>query len=159
MMDMIRTFDKHTLVREKKIIRFIADHLSEQNKNEARLLYGDVSFFNVLMDEAEATETGFVLFSDTGEPRGVGGICENKTSWFVLTEHTTTELHVAWLKHGRRWFAEQLAKYGRVYGYCCVDNTLSMKWMKWLGFDFAAPDSEATATINGKKFLYFQKNY
>lgn len=152
---MIKTYAR--LGRETKILHHIADTLSEQNKQEAKILFGDISIGRLLQEQAENTESGFVLFDGNGDPKGVGGIFKNHTIWFVLAEDTTMHMRVSWLKNGRRWFDAQLEKYRTIHGYCWSKNTLSMKWMRWFGFDFAPEDSEATARINNETFLYFQK--
>ena len=155
---MIREYDNCTLAKNTRIIKAIADNLSNQNRGEVRLLFGeDASPFIVLKEQAEATESGFVLFDDDGRPHGIGGVMKNRTVWFVLSENHTRAMRVSWLKGGFRWFSKQLEKYHNIHGYCWEKNELSIRWMKWMGFDFAAPDSEATATIANEKFLYFQK--
>lgn len=156
---MIREYENSTLGRQKKIIRHIAENLSKQNIEEARLIAGQgASPLMLIAQCAENSETGFVLFDGDGDPHGIGGIAKDRSIWFVLTEDHTQAMRVSWLKNGRRWFERQLDKYGAIHGYCWEKNELSMKWMRWFGFDFTAPDSEATQIINDEKFLYFQKN-
>lgn len=153
---MIRTYT-NTLHKQKKLLKYVADNLCEQNLEEAKIIFGDIKPLDLLIGQAVSTVTGFVVFDAEGNPRGMGGINADHSVWFVLTEGCSRVEYVPWLKAGHTWFKEQLAVWRNLWGYCLKENTLSMKWMKWLGFDFAAEDTAATWIYNGRTFLYFQK--
>lgn len=155
---MIRTFDNNTLCKNPNLIKYVAEHLSEQNINEVRILFGgDAPLYDVLLAQATNTESGIVLFDDDGNPRGMGGICPDRTVWLVITKDCDTANYVGWLKAGRRWLKDKNNAYPKLYGYCLRENELSQHWMRWFGFDFAPEDSAATTIIADHVFLYFQK--
>lgn len=152
---MFRSYDK--LSKEKDIIEYIAQHLSHQNREEARIVAPFTSIRELLTLEAEAAEKGFVIFDSDGNPYGIGGIRPDGRIFFLLCEGTTSNMHVSALKAGSRWLKEQLAHYRRIDGYCWEENKLSMRWMAWMGFDFAPADSAATIELGGHRFLYFMR--
>ena len=154
---MIRSYSGFTLYKQTDAIKEISEHLSEQNKNEIRLVYGqDVSFYSALIDQASMTEEGIILLAD-GKPKGIGGIMKDRSVWLVVANDLTLADHIAFLKNGVKWFKKQTAKYGTLYGWCWAKNLLSMKWIRWLGFEFADEKSAATKFLGEEVFLYFQK--
>lgn len=156
---MIRTYPSHTLITQTEIIKHISDNLSDINRQEVKILFKEgASVYDALISQAAATETGLVLFNDKGDPCGIGGIFSNHSVWLVVTDNLTRSDHVSFLKSGRRWFNEQAEHYRSLFGYCWSDNTLSMKWIKWLGFEFDPLESTSTWYVNGVPFLYFHKN-
>ena len=150
-----RTFDN--INKESRILEHIAQNLSHQNREEARLLFPGVPLRLLIDEQAASTASGFAIYSTAGEPCGIGGLFENGTIWFVVTENAKDELHVSWFKHARRWLAKQHEKYHRIEGYCWSKNTLSQEWMRFMGFDIAPEYTAATKEINGEKFLYFMR--
>ena len=154
---MIRSYSGFTLYKQTPAIKEISEHLSEQNKNEIRLVYGqDVSFYSALLDQSSMTEEGIILMAD-GKPKGIGGIMKDRSVWLVVADDLTLADHISFLKNGAKWFRKQTAKYGTLHGWCWSKNLLSMKWIRWIGFEFADITSAATKTINDEVFLYFQK--
>ena len=150
-----RTFDN--LSKESRIIEHIAQNLSHQNREEARILFPGVPLRLLLDEQAASTDKGFAVYSATGNPCGVGGVFDSGTIWFVVTEDAKDELLISWFKSARKWLTKQHEKHHRIEGYCWSNNVLSQKWMRFMGFDIASEDTAATKEINGEKFLYFMR--
>ena len=150
-----RTFTQ--LDKEEAILRHIATNLSIQNKNEADLLFPRFNIAALLLKQAKHTKHGFAIFSQTGEPCGIGGIMGGGRIWFVVTEKAPTQICLSWFKQGRKWLKEMLTSYHRIDGYCWEANKLSQEWMRSLGFDITTKDNAATLNVNGENFLYFMK--
>lgn len=150
-----RTFNR--IDKETRIIEYIAQNLSHQNREEAKVLFPDIPIRQLLDMQTSLTKRGFVIYSMKGNPCGIGGIFHTGTIWFVVTEDAKKELCISWFKQARRWLIEQHESYHRIEGYCWIQNTLSQEWMRFMGFDFASEDSAATKEINGEKFLYFMR--
>ena len=150
---MFRTYTN--LSKETGIIEYIAENLSHQNREEAKIIASFIPLRELLAVEVAEAEKGFVFFDEKGNPYGIGGIRPGGRIFFVMCEGTTTAMHVSALKAGRRWLKEQLEHYHRIDGYCWEENKLSQRWMRWMGFEFADADSAATITVDGHNFLYF----
>lgn len=153
-----RKFSK--LGKEVKIIKYIAANLSEINRIEAALWCPDSTVEEALMEQAKLSEKGFVLYAntETAEPCGIGGVLPNGQIWFVITEDAPEKMQVSWFKHTKKWLAERMNFHHRISGLCWEHNTLAMKWMRFMGFEFADITSEATQEVAGEKFLYFTMN-
>jgi hypothetical protein len=70
------------------------------------------------------------------EPRSLlagGGV-----PWMVSTDDILKN-KVAFLKHSRLWVDSMLEKYGYLENYVDDRNTVSKRWLKWLGFEFDKP--------------------
>ena len=150
-----RTFSQ--LGKEEATIRHIAQNLSEQNRQEAELIYPSYPLTSLLMNQASHSKHGFVIYTKKGAPCGIGGIMGGGRIWFVVTESAKDELCTSWFKQGRAWLKERLTGYHRIDGYCWEKNTLSQNWMRFMGFDITTKDNAATLTINGENFLYFMQ--
>lgn len=155
---MIRSFENYTLAKHDKLIRYVVEHLSEANKNEAQIFFGDTPILDVIREQASKTQTGLALFDNAGNPRAIGGISAQRTIWLIATADIDIAQSIPWFKAARKWLKKQLDVYRTVNGYCLRENVQSQHWMRWLGFDFAPEDSEATMHYNGHVFLYFQKS-
>lgn len=153
MIEIVKNFRKR-----KKVIKYIAEHLSEDIKAELRIHDEDADPTEVLINHTNESVTGFICYDKDGNPRGIGGVLPNRNIWFVVTEGLERSDFVPWLKRARDVTAELLKKHRPLWGHCYENNELSLIWMKWCGFDFASADSAANYEINGKKFIYFQKN-
>lgn len=145
------------LEKEEKLLTYIAENLSTQNRQEAGLIYPGYPLTSLLKSQAETTKHGFAIFAKTGEPCGVGGIMGGGRIWFVVTEDAPHLLCLSWFKQGRKWLSEMCKGYHRVDGYCWEQNKLSQDWMRSLGFDITTKDNAATLNVNGENFLYFMK--
>lgn len=151
----IRTTDN--LAQEHKALKYIIEHLSQQNKTEVALCYPYYSADEVITATAERTQHGFILFAENGDPAGVGGILPQGRIWFVITEEAAKQLRISWFKNTRKWLDKMHEENHRIEGYSWVKNTLSHQWMRFMGFEFCNENSPATQEIAGEKFLYFMR--
>lgn len=60
------------------------------------------------------------------------------TIWMLGTDGINRH-KIAFLKHGRRWVESMLQKYGELSNYVDARNTVSINWLKWLGFKIEDP--------------------
>ena len=150
-----RTFPH--ISKETKIINYIADNLSAQNKHEADLLFPGLPLPVLIQNQTDNTEQGFVIYNKNGDPCGIGGIDKTATIWFIVTENAAKDLCMSWFKQGKKWLAEQIQHYRVIDGYVNENNILSKQWMKDVGFDIAPTNSAATINIGGENFQYFMK--
>lgn len=81
-----------------------------------------------------------MLLSDIGIP------------WLVGTKDLET-IKKTFVKSCRRYISQMLERYDRLVNFVDVRNTLSIKWLKWCGFQFHHP------APYGCKGLIFQKFY
>lgn len=144
------------LWKEDKLLAYMTEHLSEKNREEAEILFPTWSIGEILNRFAESSETGFALIDDDGNPYGLGGISSDGSIFFVVREELDMRNNISALKKARKWLNARLRYYPEIWGYCWEKSTKSMEWMRWLGFDFSAPDSPATKVMHGEKFYYFR---
>lgn len=64
-----------------------------------------------------------------GRYRGAGNI------WFLGTDRIL-KVKMQFLRESRKWLDEITKDYRSVSNYIHQDNTLHIKWLKWLGFSF-----------------------
>lgn len=148
--------DYKKLWKEEKLIDYMAARLSQKNREEAAILLPTWTIREILDAFAASAEHGFALFDGAGDPYGMGGISHDGNIFFVVREELDMDTNISALKKARKWLAERLKTYPELWGYCWERSTQSMEWMRWLGFDFAPPDSPANKTFGGEKFIYFR---
>lgn len=144
------------LGKEHKLIDYMAENLSEKNREEAALLFPTWEIKDLLGAFAGASPSGFALFDKNGDPYGMGGISDDGNIFFVVREHLDRPDNCAALKRAWNWLGERLRFYPVIWGHCWEKSTESMRWIRWLGFDFAPPDSPANKNIDGENFIYFE---
>lgn len=150
-----RKFDQ--LSQEHRIIEYVAQHLSHQNREEIRICYPGKTIREVLALSVENTKHGFSIHADNGDPAGIGGLSSKGRIWFVVTEDAPAQLKVSWFKAARKWLLEMHEKHRRIDGYVWTQNKLSHQWMNFMGFDICSEETYATIEINKEKFLYFMR--
>ena len=82
------------------------------------------------------SEKGFTALLD-GIPCAVFGV-NNGIIWLVATDEITTH-PVAFFRHSRRIFNNLKEGYSLLENYVHVSNTLSIRWLRWLGFSIEPP--------------------
>jgi hypothetical protein len=55
--------------------------------------------------------------------------------WFLGTDRIL-KVKIQFLRESEKWLTEILKNYKSVSNYIHQDNTLHIKWLKWLGFSF-----------------------
>lgn len=61
-----------------------------------------------------------------------------------LWMHTTPEVkdhQFLLVRHSQRVIEGVLSRYTRITGHCVIGETNSIRWLRWLGAEFAEPDS------------------
>lgn len=144
------------LWKETGLLEYMAENISEKNREEAAILMPEKEILEILAESAEKADFGFAIFDDAGMPYGLGAIFDDGNIFFVVREDLDMTTNISALKQARKWLRTRLEKYPEIWGYCWEQSTESMRWMRWLGFDFAPPDSPANMTVEGHKFIYFR---
>lgn len=144
------------LWKETGLLEYMAANISEKNREEAAILMPEKEILEILAESAEKADFGFAIFDDDGMPYGVGAIFGDGNIFFVVREDLDMTTNISALKQARKWLRARLEKYPEIWGYCWEQSTESMRWMRWLGFDFAPSDSQANMTVEGHKFIYFR---
>lgn len=76
---------------------------------------------------------------------GVGGV------WMLGTD-VVVEHQKEFLRYSAEWRAKLFVGYSVLVNFVSVDNHASIRWLKWLGAEFAAEP----ITLNGVPFLPFE---
>lgn len=75
-----------------------------------------------------------VVFGATGSANGAG------VPWLLATPEV--ERHpITFLRASRGFIDEMKERYNRLENWVHVQNKLSMRWLRWAGFEFDKPDS------------------
>lgn len=62
--------------------------------------------------------------------------------WLFVTENLRQH-EFMFIRHSQRAVAEMLNRYSHIYGHTVVGNTKAIRWLKWLGAEFAQPEGQA----------------
>tara|TARA_B100000902_G_C26770699_1_gene650244 strand:- start:155 stop:559 length:405 start_codon:yes stop_codon:yes gene_type:complete len=81
--------------------------------------------FTIIMnDEKIVGMFGVVQMDDAGMP------------WMLSSDDLAEKQNAAtFLPKGRAWVDSLKSQYKSLYNYVHADNTVSIRWLKWLGFD------------------------
>lgn len=148
--------DCKKLWKERELIDYMSRNLSKKNREEAELLYPTWSISELLTSLAVSSDWGFALLDEQNNPYGIGGIANDGNIFFVVREELDTANNISALKQARKWLAKRLENYPELWGYCWEKSEDSMRWMRWLGFDFAPTDSPANMKVGEHTFIYFR---
>ena len=128
-------------------IAYISQHLRESDKKEIwashRRLPQDLLLLS-FESFCAADARPFCLFG-CNEERNVG------VPWLLATDEINFH-STFFLRQSRRILALWLDNYEMLTNYIHAENTLSIEWLKWLGFDFME-----TLKINDEDFIRFEK--
>lgn len=83
------------------------------------------------------TERGYCALLD-GKPCAVFGVAHGGVIWLVGTDEIARH-PVTFYRVSRRIFPVLSAGYSSLENYVDARNTLSLRWLQWLGFEIGAP--------------------
>ena len=93
--------------------------------------------FRQTIARSEGVMAGCVL----DEPAALMGVAHRSIAgsvglpWMLGTE-LVQEYQFVFLRYCKPWIAEQLDRWNTLEGWVSVDNTRSIRWLRWLGFKF-----------------------
>ena len=93
-----------------------------------------------------------------GQPIAMFGVSQDyedprvAVPWLLGTDQLTST-SMALLRYSRRYVDEAKERYQQLYNYVDVDNTASVKWLGWLGFDIYVAEPVGPF---GALFHYFE---
>lgn len=127
---------------EAWMIQHIADNMRSQDRVEIERSSGK-DHKATLKTSVKNSDEVFVVLVD-GEPFGVFGIyvsCSMGAEgaiWYIGTDRIH-DVYRQFLKASKRYVVERMNTFNVLYNYVDVDNTVSYRWLKWLGFKFEEP--------------------
>lgn len=127
---------------EEWMVQHIADNMRDQDRVEIERSSGR-DYKKVLFSSVEGSDEVHVVLVD-GEPFGVFGIytsCSLSMEgaiWYIGTDRIH-DVYRQFLKASKRYVVERMKTFNVLYNYVDVDNTVSYRWLKWLGFEFEEP--------------------
>jgi len=117
--------------------RDMAPNLREQDVNEIMASSGSQPF-EALWASFDASEECFTIIHEDGDIAGMFGVSYNghfASPWLLGTDKLTETKRVM-LPVAAKWVEEKVDQYSLLLNYVDVDNTVSRKWLKSLGFKF-----------------------
>jgi hypothetical protein len=111
--------------------------------------------YESLIFSLEASRRAWTGFIDDN-PVMVWGVADDSESglgrpWMLATDGLARG-HRVFLRLSRRYVAKLQAGYRRLENYVHAGNRLSLRWLKWCGFQI---DEAAPVLFNGEKFYKF----
>ena len=122
----------------------IAPHLRQQDIDEIHAVCEWPVDAAIAYSIAHSEKGGAALID--GVPCAVFGV-NNGIIWLVATDEIARH-SVAFFRHSRKIFNKLKQGYSLLENYVHVNNSLSLRWLKWLGFTIETPH-------NGFHHVYF----
>ena len=88
------------------------------------------------------------MFGVVSHPNGVG------TPWLLASDRLP-EVAREFVPQSKKWVENMLEKHDVLYNYVFAENTISIRWLKWLGFSFIKKEENFGA--NPAPFYEFAK--
>jgi hypothetical protein len=136
---------------------YIASHMRKADVEEVAVASGRGPFaaFRDSMQASTLCWTGMV----NDEPAcmfgvGVIDILGGTGSPWLLGTELIERNAVAFLRRSRVFVAQMIDTFHYLYNYVDARNTLSIKWLRWLGFEMS--DDPVPYGIRGMPFYYFE---
>ena len=98
--------------------------------------------FTVLIDYKPEISFGISTFNLLG----------NEAIIWMLSSDKIKDINLRFVRHGRKYIDYFLTYYKRLVNYVHVENTSSIKWLKYLGAKF---DSPKPYGLHGRMFMKF----
>lgn len=116
------------------------NRLRQQDEDEVMALVGldNLTALTVCFNDsdkvltAEIDNTIVCMFGVTKNIDGTG------TPW-LLGSDDVNKIPVTFIRESRKYIDQFLQEYGYLYNYVDIRNTLSIQWLKWLGFKIEEP--------------------
>jgi|TARA_R110002126_G_scaffold62497_6_gene160926 hypothetical protein len=115
----------------------MAPNLRKQDANEIMASSGKEPF-DALWESYDKSVECFTIIHEDGDVVGMFGVsyCGHFASPWLLGTDKLTETKRVMLPVAAKWVEEKVDQYSLLLNYVDADNTVSMKWLKSLGFKF-----------------------
>lgn len=126
------------------LIRYVADNMREADKIECRLASG-LSPMEALLKGVEASQYCSVVVIN-GRPCAVVGLTIISllsgvgVPWMLAT-HDAVKNRRVFINNSRQGVEDMRSICPNLFNYVHVDNTISIRWLKWMGFKFDEPQA------------------
>lgn len=135
-------------------IEHVIANLRDQDRDEIEASHGKHAY-RLLRDAIDSEDTrvgvanGEIVCLFGVEPQSVIG--RGGTPWMVSTD-AILKHKVVFLKHSRLWIEAMRQKYGHLTNFVDDRNTVSKRWLKWLGFEFDEPKPYGVQQLPFRRF-------
>ena len=134
-------------------VDFVAKNIRAEDAAEVKA----VSY----LSPGEALEMSFfvsdpchtILYKD--EPVGCFGVApmgEGKGSPWLLATDRIKDMPMYFIRSSKQYIENMLKEYKFLENWVALDNTISIKWLKWVGFKIEEPEVYG---LNGELFCRF----
>lgn len=135
-------------------IEYIIENLRDQDRKEIAASHGKHAY-RMLRDTVSDPETRVGIAN--GDPICLFGVTPKSviggggTPWMVSTEDIKRH-KVVFLRHSSAWVRSMRQKYGHLSNYVDDRNTVSKRWLRWLGFEFEEPAPYGVSQLPFRRF-------
>ena len=136
----------------------IAPRMREADKIEVKA--NGLNPFNALFLGYVHSSICYTVVDEHNTPHAMFGCCElpdslNIASIWLLGTDDIFKHRVRFLKESKKYLNIISKSYDMTFNYVHVDNTLHIRWLKWLGFTFLREVSKHG--VNGENFYEFAR--
>mgnify|MGYP000666343052 FL=1 len=136
----------------------MSQKMREMDRLEYRLMSNGAPIFDGLCHMQERSDQSFAAYVDGellccyGRIRGTA-LTNEACPWLVATDLVMTPRgRRVFLEAGPPLIAELIKGFSRCWNMVYEQNTVAIRWLKWVGFEFNAPP----VNVRGYKFLPFE---
>lgn len=119
----------------------IAIHLRDADRNELRDIYGQTPFSGLELLFKTSAQAWTFMFD--GVPAGMFGVQPMPNGYGVMVGMLATgavdENAASFVRASVRWRDQLLRRYRRIMNLIDANNTTTIRWLGWLGFEISEP--------------------
>lgn len=131
-----------------------------RDKDKEEVWHSDgMSPLVALQTSFDASSEANTIIADDGEVIGMFGVAPTPiptigTPWLLASDRLP-EVAREFIPQSRKWIEHIHDDYDLLFNYVYAKNTISIRWLKWLGFNFVR---ETEYGVNPTQFLEFAKH-
>jgi hypothetical protein len=125
--------------------------MREADRRECEAIATDPA--RALWESVERSERSCAVLDPGGCPIAISGISSVSVIWLLGTDGVESNAR-QFLRMSRDGFAWLVEGHDRVWNYVDVRNTVHIRWLEWLGFNFEG----AATKIGSGLFRYFWRD-
>lgn len=144
---------------EEEDLMVMAREMRDIDRLEAEAMSGGLDPAEALMRAGSISTRGRAGYADD-QLIAVWGIAaptllsSKGSPWLIASDAVyDKDVRRAFLRHSKREFSTLIDGYRHLSNFVHQDNCLSIRWLKWLGFDF----NGFQTMIGGEPFVYFSQ--
>jgi hypothetical protein len=116
---------------------WLAPRLRTEDLIELRSFCPNVPPVAALIDGIKLSDPCWTILGEDNKPIAIFGVAPldtNLGSVWLLGSGRIKDIQREFLRHSRFWIEELHSKYDVLTNYIYAENTVHLKWLKWLGF-------------------------